>query len=152
MFIAGAKWDRVDVEPAFPLGQLGSDRNGKFYKYLQYKEGTAAVDGEAGEVAAYLKESAVAVTSDYSDSDSIGAGVLQAKMSDNEYGWFQIKGPATLSIALTAGADGNTLTVTGAGDGTLDVTIDAGDAGILQHVCAYAIDADEKLILCDFPW
>ena len=30
-------------------------------------------------------------------------------MSDDEYGWIQIKGAATLTIALTAGADGDPL-------------------------------------------
>jgi len=134
--------------------ELGSHRHqgGKWYKYMQYVEGTAATDGVAGEVAYYYEDSGHTdnkVTSDVSDcTGEIGAGVLQATMSDLEYGWFQIKGNATLSIALTAGADGDSLTGTGAGDGTLDVAT----AAHTDHICAQAEDATAKLIICDFPW
>ena len=86
------------------------------------------------------------VTSDLSASDEIGAGVLQAIMSDNDYGWIQIRGIATLSIALTAGADGDPLTPTGAADGTLDVS-----AAVTDNVCAIAGDISEKEIHCMFP-
>lgn len=153
MFITGAKWDAVTTAREFALGSVGAGHDGKIYKYVQYKEGAAATDGVAGEVAYYYAPggtsagSTTAVTSDVSDSATVGAGVLQAAMSDNEYGWVQIKGPATLSIALTAGADGNALTAVGAGDGTLDVS-----ALVTDHVCAYAIDASEKVIMCDFPF
>src|SRR3990167_9203853 len=109
------------------IGSIRFEGN-KIYKYVQYVEATAAVDAVAGEVAYYLALSGDGaaegyanskVTSDLSDSAEVGAGVLQAIMSDLEYGWIQIKGPATLTIALTAGADGDPLTPTGAGDGTL---------------------------------
>lgn len=136
------------------LGDVHFGSGGKVYKFIQYDEGTAATDGVAGEVAYYVADTGYAasvVTSDLSDSDEIGAGVLQANMSQDEYGWIQIKGAATLSIALTAGADGDPLTPTGAGDGTLDVSLIA-DAGVYQHICAIAVDADQKEIICDFPW
>jgi hypothetical protein len=68
--------------------------------------------------------------------------------ADGEYCWIQITGVATLTTALTAGADGDPLTPTGAGaDGTLDVTADA-----TSPICAYAIDASAKIVLCAFPW
>ena len=137
--------------PQFTPGTHGIDNDGKIYKYLQYVEGTAAVDGVAGEVAYYYEDdgnTSFKVSSDVSDcTGSVGAGVLQNNMSDLEYGWFQIKGPATLSIALTAGADGNALTGVGAGDGTLDVS-----ALVTDSIVAIAIDASAKLIQCDFPW
>jgi len=59
----------------------------------------------------------------------------------------QIKGPATLTIALTAGADGNALTPVGAGDGTLDVS-----ALVTDHICAIADDVSAQEIICDFPY
>jgi hypothetical protein len=80
-------------------------------------------------------------------ASKIGAGVLQAAMSDDEYGWVQIKGPATLEIALTAGADGDPLTPTGSSDGTLDVS-----GAVTDNVCAIAGDISDKEIICDFPW
>jgi type 1 fimbria pilin len=68
-------------------------------------------------------------------------------MSDDEYGWIQIKGAATLSIALTAGADGDPLTPTGSADGTLDVS-----GAVTDHVCAIAGDISDQEIICDFPF
>jgi hypothetical protein len=86
------------------------------------------------------------VTSDLSDSIEIGAGVIQAVMTDGQYGWFQVSGVATLTIALTAGADGDPLTPTGAADGTLDVS-----GAVTDNVCAIAGDISDKEIICTFP-
>jgi len=132
------------------LGDVFYGTGGKIYKFVQYIAGTAAVDGVLGEVAYYSAAGAsldFTVTSDVSDSVGIGAGVLQSSPATTEYCWVQIKGPATLSIALTAGADGNALTAVGAGDGTLDVS-----ALVTDHICAYADDASANEIVCDFPW
>jgi hypothetical protein len=151
MYIMGIVPSQVDATALFAPGSLGMVTPGKVYKYLQYKEGAAAVDGVAGEVAYYYTLDGYKLfqaTSDLSDSLEIGAGVLGANMSDGEYGWFQIKGPATLSIALTAGADGDMLTPTGAGDGTLDVSATA----LSDHICAIAGDISDNEIICDFPF
>ena len=67
-------------------------------------------------------------------------------MTDGQFGWIQISGPATLTIALTAGADGAPLTPTGSADGTLDVTTASTD-----HICAIAGDISDKEIICTFP-
>ena len=138
--------------PEFIPGQLGAvtDSTGtKLYKYLKYDDGTAAVAGVAGEVAYYHTLDGYKLhtcTSDLSDSIEIGAGVIQATIATETYGWFQIKGAATLSIALTAGADGDPLTPTGAGDGTLDVS-----GAVTDNICAIAGDISDKEIICDFP-
>lgn len=132
------------------LGDHFFGSGGKVYKFVQYKEGTAATDGVAGEVAYYYTLDGYKlgqVTSDLSDSVEIGAGVLMANVSDDEYCWVQIKGAATLTIALTAGADGDPLTPTGAADGTLDVS-----ALVTDNVCAIAGDISDQEIICDFPW
>jgi hypothetical protein len=138
--------------PEFVPGSLGAvtDSTGtKIYKYLKYDDGTAAVDGVAGEVAYYYTLDGYknhVCSSDLSDSVEIGAGVIQANIATETYGWFQIKGAATLTIALTAGADGDPLTPTGSADGTLDVSSAATD-----NVCAIAGDISDKEIICDFP-
>ena len=109
----------------------------------------AAVDGVAGEVAYYYTLDGYKnfqCTSDVSDSVEVGAGVLQVVMSDGEFAWVQVKGAATLTIALTSGGDGDPLTPTGAGDGTLAVT-----ALVTDHRCAIAGDASDMEIICDFP-
>jgi hypothetical protein len=139
----------VDATAQFELGQVFRNTDGKSYKYITYSEEAAATDGVAGEVCYYVADNGIMandVTSDLSASDEIGAGVLQAIMSDNEFGWIQVKGSATLTIALTAGADGSPLTPTGSADGTLDVSADVTD-----NVCAIAGDASAKEILCNFP-
>lgn len=142
----------ANLVPQFTPGTHGTTNDGKIYKYLQYIAGTAAVAGVAGECAYYYEDSGPVdnkVTSDVSDcTGEIGAGVLQVAMATLTYGWFQIKGYATLSIALTAGADGDSLTGTGAGDGTLDLAT----AAETDHICAQAIDASAKIIACNFPW
>jgi len=126
---------------------------GKVYKFVQYNSGAGTVAAAAGNVCYYYAPSGTSagattvVTSDLSDSAGVGAGVLQAVIATGEYGWIQTKGPATLTTALTAGADGNALTAVGATDGTLDVS-----ALVTDAIVAYAIDASAKIVMCDFPW
>ena len=151
--ILGIDVTAQSTTPEFIPGQLGvvTDSNGtKIYKYLKYDDASAAVDGVAGEVAYYYTLDGYkyhVCKSDLSDSVEIGAGVIQANIATETYGWFQIKGAATLTIALTAGADGDPLTPTGAADGTLDVSSAATD-----NVCAIAGDISDKEIICDFPF
>lgn len=145
-----AVYTTLDEGKTPALGDIFWGTGGKVYKFIQYSEQAAAVDGVAGEVAYYVADTgygASQVTSDLSASSENGAGVLQAAMSDNEYGWIQIKGSATLTIALTAGADGDPLTPTGATDGTLDVP-----TAVTDHICAIAVDASANEIICDFPF
>jgi hypothetical protein len=123
--ILGIDVTAQSTTPEFVPGSLGAvtDSNGtKLYKYLKYDDASAGVSGVLGEVAYYHTLDGYKLhtcTSDLSDSIEIGAGVIQATIATDTYGWFQIKGAATLSIALTAGADGDPLTPTGTADGTL---------------------------------
>jgi len=133
------------------LGDIGQnvDNDGlKIYKWVKYEAATAAISGVAGEVAGYYLLDGYkthTVTSDYSDTLDIGAGVMVAIMADGDEGWIQIKGPATLSLAFTAGVDGDPLTILGAGDGTLDLSALHTDVK-----CAHAGDASDFEIICDF--
>ncbi|HEX7719027.1 MAG TPA: hypothetical protein VF389_04415 [Woeseiaceae bacterium] len=154
-YISGMVLDRVRTSaegPEFKLGSIGQSYDGKKYKYVQYDTGAGSVAAVAGNVAFYYGVSGASagdttkVTSDVTDSVGVGAGVLQAVIADEGYGWVQITGPATLTTALTAGADGNALTAVGAGDGTLDVS-----ALVTDSVVAYAIDASAKIVMCAFP-
>lgn len=126
---------------------------GKVYKFVKYNAGAGSVAAVAGNACYYYAPSGVSagavveVTSDLSDSAGLGAGILQAAIANGSYGWVQIKGNATITPALTAGADGNALTATGATDGTLDVS-----ALVTDSVVAYAVDASAKIIRCDFPF
>ena len=135
------------------LGDIRVEGN-KTYKYVKYTTGTGAVAAVAGNVCYYTKDDVAnegyvnhRVTSDLSDSYNLGAGVLMAALANNEFGWIQIKGVATLTTALTAGADGNALTALGATDGTLDVS-----ALVTDEICAFAADASAKIVICDFRY
>lgn len=150
----GAELDRTYSEltegrtPA--VGDVVWVNGNKAYKFVQYDTGAGSVAAVAGNVAYYYTLDGYKnnqVTSDLSDSVEIGAGVLQSAPADGEYCWVQIKGAATITPALTAGADGDPLTPTGATDGTLDVS-----ALVTDNVCAIAGDISDKEIICDFPF
>ena len=150
-YITGMDKTEVSDTATFQVGQKGMDSAGNTFKYVQYDTGAGSVAAVSGQVAYYYAPSGTSagavnvVTSDLSDSNEVGAGVLQSAPTDGQYCWIQIGGTATLSIALTAGADGDPLTPTGATDGTLDVT-----AAATSPVCAFAIDASAKIIACQF--
>ena len=156
MQLAGVDVTQVDDDLAFSLGTLHGDMNsGKAYKYVKYDTGAGSVAAVSGQVAYYYTLDGYknyTVTSDLSDSIEIGAGVLQSAPTDGQYCWIQIKGAATLSIALTGGADGDPLTPTGATDGTLDVVLNDAGSGFLAHICAYCGDQSDNEIICDFPF
>lgn len=146
--------DQLETQGNAPgVGAHFTAPGGKIYKFVQYDTGAGSVAAVAGNICYYYAPSGASagatsvVTSDLSDSSEIGAGVLQSAPGDGEYCWIQIKGPATITPALTAGADGDPLTATGSTDGTLDVTAAATDP-----IVAYAIDASAKIIMCDFPF
>lgn len=134
------------------VGDVYEAHDGKRYKFVQYDTGAGGVAAVAGNFAYYYAPSGASagavgvVTSDLSDSANVGAGVLMSAPADGEYCWIQTHGPATLNTALTAGADGNALTPSGATDGTLDVS-----AAVTDHVCAVAVDASAKIVFLTCP-
>lgn len=155
MMLSNIDVTAVHSTAEFALGTLAAlttSQGTKRYKYVQYDTGAGGVAAVSGNVCyVYAVSGASAgqvhvVTSDLSDSAEIGAGVLQSAPTDGQYCWIQVRGQATLTTALTAGADGDPLTPTGATDGTLDVTTASTD-----HICAVAIDASAKIVLCMFP-
>ena len=156
MFLTGINPTETSTTKSVALGSIGTAVVSgvmKTYKYVQYETAAGSVAAVSGNVCYYYAPSGVSagltttVTSDLSDSAGLGAGVLQSAPANNEYCWVQIKGPATLNTALTAGGDGNALTPVGSTDGTLDVS-----ALVTDAICAYAIDAAAKIVMCDFPW
>jgi len=147
-----------DATPKWKLGTLcgniGTDGPQKIYKYVKYLKGAGSIAAGAGKVAYYptvtvsgTNALGTVVTCDLSDSDEVGAGVMQATVTDTYCGWVQVHGIATLAIALTAGTDGDPLTPTGSTDGTLDLC-----TAITDNVCATAIDISEKIVMCNFTY
>lgn len=123
---------------------------GNIYKYVKYVEGTGTLDVADGDVVFYNDYENNEVTADISDTNNIGAGVVQAAVTETDrYIWIKIKGIDTLNTDVVAGANGNALTAVGSNDKTLDVSAAATDA-----VVAYLLDdsAGSQKILCDFPF
>ena len=145
---------RTSTEGAeFAVGTIHADvPSGKTYKYVKYNGGVGSVAAVAGNfVYNYAVSGASAgqtteVTMDLTDSGGIGMGVLQAVIATGGFGWIQVGGVATLTTALTAGADGNALTAVGATDGTIDVS-----ALVTDFICAVAIDASAKIVFLTCP-
>src|SRR5688572_10849034 len=152
-YITGMNLTRTDATPQYRLGTVGQDYTGKLYKYVLFNNGVGNVAAVVGNFCyTYAVSGASAgqihtVTMDLTDCAGIGAGVFQSIPADGEYCWIQTWGDATLTTALTAGADGNALTAVGAGaDGTLDVS-----AAVTDHICAIAIDASAKIVFVTCP-
>lgn len=161
MWITGANWTNVSTTPEFAPGTIGANWSGSFkvYKYVKYNDGTANLDLAAGDVVYYVDDTgygASTVTADASDStgQEIGAGVVLATVTDDaSYFWVQIKGPATVTETLGGSAgDGDPLSATGAADKALTKAAEADSTGVYKPVCAIAVDASAKEIICDFPY
>jgi hypothetical protein len=150
--LPGVLLTETSVIPTYKVGSHAVGPDGKIYKYVKYNSAVGVVAAVAGNACYYYAPSGASagsfeVTSDLSDSAGLGAGILQAVIASGSHGWIQIKGSATITPALTAGADGNALTAVGATDGTLDVS-----AAVTDAIVAYAVDASAKIIMCDFPF
>lgn len=155
-FLAGVDYNATYTTAEFALGTVSEQVVSnvmKRYRFVLYESGAGSVAAVAGNFAyIYAAGGASAgatttVTSDLSDSAGVGAGVLQSAPADGEYCWIQVSGPATLTTALTAGADGNALTPVGSTDGTLDVS-----ALVTDHIAAIAIDASAKIVMVTCPY
>ena len=123
-YIIGIDITATSATLDFQLGQIGQTVDGKLYKYVQYVVGAGTVAAVSGNVVGYYAASGASagqidiVTADVSDTAKAGAGVLQSAPATTEYCWIQVTGPATLTTALTSGADGNAMTI-GTGDSHL---------------------------------
>jgi len=89
-YLSGMDLDEIDATAKVTLGSIAQTSDGKVFKYIKYENGAAAVAGVAGEVAFYAKvavgdATGTIVTSDLSDSDEVGAGVLQAALTDGSF-------------------------------------------------------------------
>jgi hypothetical protein len=134
------------------LGDIYVSHDNKKYRFVQYDTGAGPVAAVAGNMTYFYAPGGVSagasnvVTSDLSDSAGVGAGMLLSAPGDGDYCWIQVFGVATLTTALTAGADGNALTAVGATDGTLDVS-----AAVTDAICAVALDASAKIVMLTCP-
>ena len=150
-YIIGIDITATSTTLDFQLGQVGQTSDGKLYKYVQYVVGAGTIAAVSGNVVGYYAASGASagqttiVTADVSDTAKAGAGVLNSAPGTGEYCWIQVTGARQLTTALASGADGNALTI-GTTDSTLKVS-----AAVTDSVCATAIDATAKIVMCQFP-
>jgi hypothetical protein len=137
------------------VGTLRFEGN-KIYKWVKFNNGAGNVASVAGGFAYYYAVSKNGASLGYENSEVtmdftdglIGAGVFQAIIADASYGWIQIRGPATLSIAIDVGAaDGNALKISDAVDGAVEVR-----AAVTEERCAIATDFDANLVALNCPF
>lgn len=156
--LIGVKLTDVSSTAQFRLGTIHESYDGKKYKYVKYDDGTANLDLAAGDVVFYVDDTgyeANTVTADNSDASGqpIGAGVVLATVTDDgSYFWVQTRGLySAINVALGGSAgDGDPLTVKAAADKGLTKAAEADSTGVYKDVCAVAIDASTKDILCKF--
>lgn len=129
------------------LGSIREDDN-KVYKYVKYSGTTATV---AADFMCYVVTDETCTTVDKANS-VLGAGVAittNAATGTAYYGWIQIRGVATLSSALTAGAAGNALTSIGSSAGKLDVSGAVTDQ--IAAICVSVAVAAAPVVLLTCP-
>lgn len=137
------------------LGDLRWEGN-KCYKYVQYK--ATAIACLANMAVGFFEDSGALlnqVTTDTSDqvqaATLVCAGIAQAIIPTNGFGWIQVKGPATMAAAFTAGVDGDPVGLVGGGAdiGTLDLHITAISN---SHIAGYIGDAATFTLTLDCPF
>lgn len=155
MIDSGVSVTQTDLTAQFAIGEIYiPGGTNKVYKYIQYVAGAGVIAAVAGNVVGYYAPSGDfaaegytlgKVTSDVSDA-LVCAGVLQAVIAANSYGWIQIRGPATLTTAPVSGADGQTLVLSTTTDGTVKV------AAAVTDVCGMiAQDVSDKTVILMCP-
>jgi hypothetical protein len=122
----------LDSTPQELLGVIREDDN-KVYKYIKFSGTTATV---VNDFLCYVLADETCTTVDKANT-AAGAGKAMATNAATGavyYGWIQIRGVATLSSAVTAGAAGNAMTTIGSTAGKLDVS-----AAVTDQICAVLI-------------
>jgi len=157
MELVGINVTSVAATPQYRPGMVYQGYDGKRYKYVKFVKGTANLSAAAGDVAFYVDDTgyeANTVEMDNSDASGqpIGAGVFLAAVTDGQYAWVQTRGLyKAINVALGGSAgDGDPLTVKSAADKGLTKAAEADSTGVYKGVCAYAVDASDKDILCAF--
>ena len=134
----------IDTSPQEFMGVIRFDYNAA-YKYVRY---TGTLATAVGDVCSYVLTDNT-MTSVDSTTSAIGAGVAPAAhpLGSVSYGWLQIRGVATLSTALGAGALGNALTTVAAANKALTTPAAATSlvVGTVVNVTA------PILVYCLFP-
>ena len=134
----------VDTVAIEPLGMIRYERNA-VYKYVKFS-GTTSI--AIGDVLCYVASDTTNQTVDGANT-ALGAGIAITVVAAAtvQYGWIQIEGVATLSMALAgspAVGDGMTTASASAGAVTKSAAANSMIVGNVVHVA-------NKILACRFP-
>lgn len=137
----GVNLERCDATAQHPLGTIVEGRTAlghwAKYRYVKFEDAVAYVAGHFCNMGA--GETSWEVTNDISNAMAgyVGAGVVfQAVVpTENQYGWVQCAGIATVLIGSAAVIAGDWLK----NDGTTDGALDEATAGTDEEIWAQAI-------------
>lgn len=138
--------------PEYGLGEMRETVTGKRYRYCKFLD---AVTYVANQCLTWANAACTSVTNDISGGSSLGAfaaGVGQAVVAQNGFGWVQTWGPATVKTNgdddITAG-----LSLFPSGDGTVDsATAATFVTGRLGYALAADVDADNTVSVFVEVW
>ena len=131
--------DPATTNETTPRATLGGiyEFNGKFHKYVRFLDAVAYV---AGHICEWANAAGTSVTNDVSGGSSLGrapAGIAPMVMTQNNYGYIQVSGVATV-VTDGSVAAGEAVVADGGADGVGD-TMAAGEE---HQVIGYALEAD----------
>jgi hypothetical protein len=147
-FIHDSVTNANDAVARFNVGGLYPSPEGRWYRYVQFKD---AVTYAAGQVVTWAATDQSAVTNDISGGSSLGsivAGICLRVMTQNYYGFILVSG--SYATIKTSGADdiavGESLIVHASTDGTCDgVAANATTTASLGVALAVDVDADNTV-------
>tara|TARA_Y100001951_G_C11092293_1_gene157415 strand:+ start:32 stop:514 length:483 start_codon:yes stop_codon:yes gene_type:complete len=115
----------------------------KVYRYYKFDNGSA-VAAVSGNIAVFKAETQDIITSDVStgDTNKVAAGMFVSVPADAQFCWLQVRGPATLNLAINGSAVDGIGLAAHTTDGMATIAI----AGQLFPSFATASDASAKVV------
>lgn len=131
----GPSVDRCTDDPLYTLGEIVWGKDGKAYRYVQFKD---AVTYVAGHVVC-LKAASWAVTNDVSGNMAgdhpVGVVFQTTVPTENQYGFVQVAGEATFVAGSASIVAGDWLKPDASEDGDMEEAT----AGTDENICAFAL-------------
>lgn len=144
----GPNLDICTDDQQFPLGTVIDGPQGKRYRYVQFQDAITYVAGHV--VCRGAAETDYKVTN---DANLMNAGLAPEGVvfqstppTENQYGWIQIAGVATVLIGSAAVIAGDWLKVDGTTDGAADEATPGTDEALVGYALATIADTATGLV------
>lgn len=153
--LTGVNLDRCTTAQEHDLGEVYDGKNGKKYRYVKFEDAITYATGHFVWIGA--AETDWEVTNDISAAMAgyVPVGVIHHATAnvptENQYGWVQIAGMATVLIGSAAVIAGDFLKADGTTDGALDEATMGGTDVICAQALATIADAATGNVLLTIP-